>query len=38
MRQLEKTYDLYSLSADQLIELLGTEFSFVSATAGAATT
>ena len=26
IRQLEKTYDLYSLSADQLIELLGDEF------------
>lgn len=28
IRQLEKTYDLLSLSADQLIELLGEEFSF----------
>jgi hypothetical protein len=28
IRQLEKTYDLMSLSADQLIELLGDEFSF----------
>lgn len=28
IRQLEKTYDLYSLSADQLIELLGNEFQF----------
>jgi hypothetical protein len=26
MRQLEKTYDLFSLTADQLIELLGAEF------------
>lgn len=26
IRQLEKTYDLHSLSADQLIELLGDEF------------
>jgi hypothetical protein len=26
MRQLEKTYDLFSLNADQLIELLGPEF------------
>lgn len=26
IRQLEKTYDLYSLDADQLIELLGSEF------------
>lgn len=26
LRQLEKTYDLYSLNADQLIELLGDEF------------
>ena len=28
IRQLEKTYDLLSLNADQLIELLGDEFSF----------
>lgn len=28
IRQLEMTYDLMSLSADQLIELLGDEFSF----------
>ena len=28
IRQLEMTYDLMSLSADQLIELLGKEFSF----------
>lgn len=28
IRQLEKTYDLMSLTADQLIELLGEEFSF----------
>jgi hypothetical protein len=27
LRQLEKTYDLYSLSADQLLELLGEEFA-----------
>lgn len=26
LRQLEKTYDLYSLNADQIIELLGNEF------------
>jgi len=26
IRQLEKTYDLFSLNADQLIELLGSEF------------
>ncbi|NLS93916.1 MAG: hypothetical protein GXX96_17275 [Planctomycetaceae bacterium] len=26
IRQLEKTYDLYSLNADQMIELLGDEF------------
>jgi hypothetical protein len=26
IRQLEKTYDLVSLTADQLIELLGDEF------------
>ena len=26
IRQLEKTYDLQSLTADQLIELLGNEF------------
>ena len=31
MRQLEKTYDLFSLDANQLIELLGAEFSFGSA-------
>ena len=28
IRQLEKTYDLQSLNADQLIELLGREFQF----------
>lgn len=28
IRQLEKTYDLQSLTADQLIELLGEEFEF----------
>jgi len=28
IRQLEKTYDLQSLTADQLIELLGEEFQF----------
>ena len=28
IRQLEKTYDLMSLNADQLLELLGDEFSF----------
>lgn len=28
IRQLEKTYDLHSLSADQLIVLLGDEFAF----------
>lgn len=28
IRQLEKTYDLMSLTADQLLELLGDEFSF----------
>jgi hypothetical protein len=28
IRQLEKTYDLHSLTADQLIELLGEEFQF----------
>ena len=28
IRQLEKTYDLMSLDADQLLELLGEEFSF----------
>jgi hypothetical protein len=28
IRQLEKTYDLMSLDADQLIELLGDEFAF----------
>lgn len=28
IRQLEKTYDLMSLNADQLIELLGDEFAF----------
>lgn len=28
MRQLEKTYDLYSLTADKLIQLLGKEFQF----------
>lgn len=30
VRQLEKTYDLFSLTADQLIDLLGTEFEFGS--------
>jgi hypothetical protein len=33
IRQLEKTYDLYSLSAEQLIELLGDEFQQVGRTA-----
>jgi hypothetical protein len=28
IRQLEKTYDLQSLTADQLIDLLGEEFQF----------
>ena len=28
IRQLEKTFDLMSLNADQLLELLGDEFSF----------
>lgn len=28
IRQLEKTYDLFSLTADQLLELLGEEFNF----------
>lgn len=28
IRQLEKTYDLMSLTADQLLELLGDEFAF----------
>jgi hypothetical protein len=28
IRQLEKTYDLHSLSTDQLLELLGPEFRF----------
>jgi hypothetical protein len=28
IRQLEKTYDLHSLTADQLLELLGNEFRF----------
>ena len=28
VRQLEKTYDLFTLNADQLIELLGSEFHF----------
>ncbi len=28
IRQLEKTYDLHSLTADQLLELLGPEFKF----------
>jgi hypothetical protein len=28
IRQLEKTYDLHSLTADQLISLLGEEFQF----------
>lgn len=28
IRQLEKTFDLFSLNADQLIELLGDEFQF----------
>jgi hypothetical protein len=31
IRQLEKTYDLQSLTADQLIELLGEEFCFDAA-------
>ena len=26
VRQLERTYDLFSLTADQLVELLGAEF------------
>lgn len=30
IRQLEKTYDLMSLNADQLIELLGEEFNFAA--------
>jgi hypothetical protein len=30
IRQLEKTYDLMSLTADQILELLGEEFSFAS--------
>jgi hypothetical protein len=30
IRQLEMTYDLMSLSADQILELLGEEFSFAS--------
>lgn len=30
IRQLEMTYDLMSLTADQLIELLGAEFSFAA--------
>ncbi len=33
VRQLEKTYDLFSLNADQLIELLGAEFQFETLTA-----
>lgn len=32
IQQLEKTYDLYSLDADQMIELLGEEFQFDSVT------
>ena len=28
IRQLEKTFDLMSLNADQLLELLGEEFAF----------
>jgi hypothetical protein len=28
IRQLEKTYDLMSLTTDQLLELLGDEFAF----------
>ena len=32
IRQLEKTYDLHTLSADQLISLLGKEFQFDSET------
>jgi hypothetical protein len=28
IRQLEKTYDLHSLTADQLLSLLGDEFAF----------
>jgi hypothetical protein len=30
IRQLEKTYDLFSLNADQLVELLGEEFQYAS--------
>ena len=30
IRQLEKTYDLHSLTADQLLDLLGPEFQFES--------
>ena len=30
VRPLEMTYDLMSLTADQLIELLGAEFSFAA--------
>jgi len=33
IRQLEKTYDLMSLSADQLLELLGEEFSHLASPA-----
>ena len=32
IRQLEKTYDLHSLTADQLLSLLGEEFAFHAAT------
>ena len=35
IRQLEKTYDLQSLTADQLIELLGSEFRHYSQTKAA---
>lgn len=35
MRQLERTYDLMSLNADQLIELLGDEFKSPSASGSA---
>ncbi len=33
IRQLKKTYDLLSLNADQLIELLGDEFQQAGTTA-----
>jgi hypothetical protein len=35
MRQLERTYDLMSLSADQLLDLLGDEFKSTSASGSA---